>query len=176
MIFILQAHCQLLVKEVSMAKAPATSKRSASAPHVKPVEPAGQPLQATQEQITYASILGNGRKVGLAGIVIAFIVYVSGLLGPKVPLENLSQFWTLSSDKYLAAAGIGRGWAWLGMYNYGDMLNYFGIAVLGLISVICYIALIPQLLRKKDFTYVGIAILEVLVLALAASGIIHVGE
>jgi len=41
--------------------------------------------------------------------------------------------------------------------------------------MICYLVILPILLRKKDIPYVVIAIAEVAVLALAASGILKSG-
>jgi hypothetical protein len=38
------------------------------------------------------------------------------------------------------------------------------------------LAIIPTLLRKKDNAYVAMALLEVIVLSLAASGILAVGH
>jgi hypothetical protein len=64
------------------------------------------------------------------------------------------------------------GWAWFGELQYGDMLNYIPIAFLSLLTIICYASLIPGLLRKKDTTYTVIAILEIIVLLVAASGIL----
>ncbi|MDI6715396.1 MAG: hypothetical protein QME63_00405 [Actinomycetota bacterium] len=133
-------------------------------------------IGATKEQLTYSSILGLGRKVGLAGIIAAFVVYITGLITPRIPLERVPQVWNLSSSDYLKAVGLKPGWSWLAMYRYSDMLNFFGIAILGIISIICYLAIIPEFIRKKDKVYVAIAILEVIVLAVAASGIINIGE
>ncbi len=160
----------------------AASKMGSKALKIEPqpkteVKAAGAPaLRATEEQLTYANILSTGRKFGLAGIGIAFFVYLSGILAPKVPLDRVPQYWQLSSSKYMKVAGITPGWSWLGMYQRGDMLNFFGVAILGAISIVCYLAILPKLLRKKDMTFAIIAIAEVLVLAFAASGIIHIGE
>ena len=62
------------------------------------------------------------------------------------------------------------------MLGKGDFLNFIGIAILGGVTIICYLAIIPTLLRKKDKAYVAMAFLEVLVLTLAASGILAVGH
>jgi hypothetical protein len=58
----------------------------------------------------------------------------------------------------------------------GDFLNFVGIAILAGVTIICYLAIVPTLLRKKDRAYLTMAIVEVLVLALAASGILSVGH
>jgi hypothetical protein len=58
----------------------------------------------------------------------------------------------------------------------GDFFNFVGITILSGITIICYLAIVPMLLRKKDVAYVTIALIEALVLALAASGILSVGH
>jgi hypothetical protein len=75
----------------------------------------------------------------------------------------------------LQESGIKAGWAWLGDLKYGDMLNFVPIAFLSAITIWCYLAIIPGLMRKKDTAYVVIAIVEVIVLCVAASGILGSG-
>ncbi|MBI4653835.1 MAG: hypothetical protein HY752_02420 [Nitrospirae bacterium] len=132
-------------------------------------------LKATEEQIAYAKILDMGMKLGLIAIVITFIVYLTGILTPYIPVNDLSKYWGLSVHEYLKAANIHPGWAWIGMLGKGDFLNFISIAFLAGVTVICYIAIIPIFFRKKDTVYGVIAILEVLVLVLAASGILKSG-
>jgi hypothetical protein len=57
----------------------------------------------------------------------------------------------------------------------GDYLNYVGITILAGLTIICYLVILPILLRKKDMPYLVIAIIEVAVLLLAASGILKAG-
>ena len=132
-------------------------------------------LKATEEQITYAKILDFGMKLGLIISVITFVIYLSGILPPHIPVNDLPNYWGLSVHKYLQATGLHTGWSWTGMLYKGDILNFVGIAFLSGITAICYIAIIPILFRKKDTVYGVIAIVEVLVLVLAASGILKAG-
>ncbi len=55
------------------------------------------------------------------------------------------------------------------------MLNFIPIAFLSGLTIICYLAIVPGLLRKKDTPYVILAILEIVVLCVAASGILGTG-
>ena len=132
-------------------------------------------IRATEEQELYAKILNIGMLVGLAGLVIAFIIYCTGILEPLIPLEKVQTYWTLSVHEYLIQSGIQAGWAWFGNLKYGDMLNFLPIAFLSLLTIVCYIAIVPGLIRKKDTAYVVIAVLEIIVLAVAASGILGTG-
>ena len=62
------------------------------------------------------------------------------------------------------------------MVNYGDFINFIGVAVLAGVSIICYLAIVPILLKNDDKVFAVLALLEVLVLSLAASGIFKVGH
>jgi len=130
---------------------------------------------ASEAQILYANILNIGMLIGLASLVVIFILYVTGILSPLIPLEKIQTYWVLPVHQYLEQSGIQAGWAWFGDLEYGDMLNYIPIAFLSLLTIICYIALIPGLIKKKDTTYTIIAILEIIVLLIAASGIVGAG-
>ena len=67
------------------------------------------------------------------------------------------------------------GWSWLHRVGKGDYLNFVGIAVLAGLTIVCYLAIIPSFQRKQDKAFLMIAIAEVLVLTLAASGILKGG-
>ena len=78
-------------------------------------------------------------------------------------------------EQYLAATGIHTGWSWLTMLGKGDFLNFIGIAFLAGVTLACYGAVTPIFFRKKDRVYAWLAVVEVLVLALAASGVLKSG-
>ena len=131
--------------------------------------------QATEEQILYANILNKGMLVGLLGLVITFTIYGTGILKPMIPLEQVQHYWVMPVSQYLAESGIHAGWAWLGNLGYGDMLTFLPIAFLSLLTIICYAAILPGLLRKKDTAYVVLVVVEIIVLTVAASGILGSG-
>jgi hypothetical protein len=131
--------------------------------------------QATEEQLLYANILNKGMLVGLLGLVVTFIIYGAGILEPRIPLEEVQNYWVMPVSDYLQESGIHAGWAWLGNLGYGDMLNFLPIAFLSLLTILCYLAILPGLMRKKDTAYVVLVIVEVLVLVVAASGVLGSG-
>lgn len=132
-------------------------------------------LKGTDEQLLYSKILNAGMLIGLTVLVVTFILYASGMLEPLIPLEKVQTYWVLSVHEYLEQSGMQAGWAWFGNLQFGDMLNFLPIAFLSLLTIICYLAILPGLIRKKDTAYVVIAILEIIVLAVAASGILGTG-
>lgn len=133
-------------------------------------------LEASDEQVLYASILNKGMYIGLLMLFITFFLYVFGIVDPYIPVEKLSDYWTLNSHDFLEHFNIQDGWGWVAMLGYGDFLNFVGIAFLSAVTIICYAAIVPTLLRNKDTIYAVIAILEVIVLAAAASGLIAAGH
>ena len=132
-------------------------------------------MKASEEQIAYARLLDIGMKLGLLMLIVTFIVYLLGILSPHIPVNDLPKYWGLSVHKYLKQTGIHPGWAWLSMIGEGDFLNFLGIAFLSGITAICYAAIFPIFVKKKDMVYAVLALLEVLVLVLAASGILKAG-
>ena len=133
-------------------------------------------LKATPEQLLYAKILEWGMYLGLLILFITFGLYTLGILDPYIPLDKISEYWSFNVHDYLEHAGIKSGWAWLGMIKYGDFINFIGIAILAGVTIICYAAVVPTLLKNKDAVYAIMAVLEVVILSAAASGILAVGH
>ena len=139
-------------------------------------EKPNESLEPTPEQIRYAGVLEKGMYLGLACLFVTFAIYVSGVLDPYIPLEKLPEHWSKNVHEYLAEAEIEAGWGWVKMLGYGDFINFVGITILAGVTVGCYLAIIPPLLRRRDVLYAVLAVLEVVVLAAAASGLIAGGH
>ncbi len=132
-------------------------------------------LEATPEQILYAKLLEIGMYMGLLILFITFALYAFGVMDPYIPLENISKYWTMNVNDYLHHTNIKAGWAWVGMLKYGDFINFVGIVILAGVTILCYAAIIPTLLKNKDRVYAVLALLEVIILTVAASGILGAG-
>ena len=133
-------------------------------------------LEAGPEQLLYANILAKGMYVGLVILFITFALYAFGIMKPYIPLDQVSNYWGYSVHEYLEHAEIGTGWSWLGMLKYGDFINFIGVALLAGVTIICYLAIVPLLLRSNDKVYAVLALLEAAILTFAASGILAVGH
>lgn len=132
-------------------------------------------LEATPEQILYAKVLEKGMYIGLLILLITFGLYAFGVMDPYIPLNKLSNYWSMNVNDYLHHTNIKAGWAWVGMLKYGDFVNFIGIAILAGVTILCYAAIVPTLLKNKDRVYAVLAILEVIILSVAASGILGAG-
>lgn len=67
------------------------------------------------------------------------------------------------------------GWAWFTLLGYADFLNFLPVAILAGITIICYGVIIPGLFARGDMAMGIMAIVEIGILVLAASGILKVG-
>lgn len=128
------------------------------------------------EQITYALWLDWGMKIGFVAMVISFALYVLGVLEPRIPFADLPKYWVMPVGKYLEAANIQAGWSWVSLVKHGDFLNFIGIAFLSGITILCYARILPIFMAAKDKIFQAIVVAEILVLVLAASGILAGGH
>lgn len=145
---------------------------------------AGQTAEADADQLFYANILAKGMYLGLGILLVTFALYMTGVMQPGIPIEELPRLWTLSAHEYLETVNheflhrpeVVDGWGWVSLLGMGDYVNFIGIALLSAVTIVCYAGVLPSLLRKKDTIYATIVILEIIVLTLAASGIVSVGH
>lgn len=131
--------------------------------------------KGSEEQLEYAKYMNIGMKIGLLLLVITFMIYVFGVLTPHVEKHELPDMWKMPLNDFLEQNKIERGWFWLTKIHRGDFLNFLGISLLAGITILCYIKIIPILKSKNDKIYTIIAVLEVIVLLLSASGLLRSG-
>jgi hypothetical protein len=133
-------------------------------------------LKPTEEQLAYANLLDIGMKVGLAGLLIAFVIYLLQILPPYVPINELPALWKLNLHEYLETTKIKQGWFWITMLRYGDFLTFLPICFLAFVTIFCFLRIIPIFLKKGDKIYAFLSLLQALILLLAASGFLKVGH
>jgi hypothetical protein len=123
-------------------------------------------------QRLFARWLDAGTKIALALLVAGFLAYVTGLLPAHLPPEELAKIWNLPLQAYLAASDAPTGWDWLALAGRGDYVNYIGIVLLASIVAATYLRILPVLARHAR-AHALIALLEVVVLLAAASGLLN---
>ena len=128
---------------------------------------------ASLEQLRYAKVMGAGVKIGFILLVVSFALYVTGVLPPLVPLDQVPRYWGLSAADYVKATGTPTGWGWVTMVGKGDMLNYVGIAVLAGAAIFSTIALLPLFKRQRETAHLIIAVLLIAVLIASAANLLH---
>lgn len=131
--------------------------------------------KASPEQMRYANMLFYGCWSSLALMVITYMLYVLGIVEPHIPLDKVPQLWSLPVGEYLAQGNVPTGWGWATLVAEGDFMNFIGIALLAGMTILCYIPLLPAFLSSKKMAMFWIALAEIIVLLVAASGIFGAG-
>jgi hypothetical protein len=127
---------------------------------------------ASPEQLRYARVLSAGVQLGFVMLVVSFVIYMTGVLPPLVPLEELPRYWGLPVGEFVKATHTPTGWGWLAQLGRGDMLNILGIAVLAAISAVSTLAVLPFFARRGELAHLVISILLIAVLVLSASNVL----
>ncbi len=130
---------------------------------------------ASPEQKRYGAILDVAMKIGLLVLVTTFVLYLIGVPKPHVPVGDVSANWGLKVHDYLEVTQIEKGWSWATHLGQSDFLTFAPIAFLASVTVICYLTILPIFFKRKDFIYATLVIAEVMVLVLAASGVLPSG-
>lgn len=138
--------------------------------------PVPEPVRQPPEQLRYAALLDWGTRVGIVLLVLSFAAYMLGLAESHVPPQRLPELWMHPVDRYLELTLSPSGWGWLALVHKGDIAGLLGIAILAGASVLCLLALVPLYARRGDRAYVAICLAEVLVVVLAASGVLAGGH
>jgi hypothetical protein len=128
------------------------------------------------EHLVYATWLDWGTRTGLVLLVLGFLAYAFGFVEPRIPFERLTQVWGLPLADYRAATGMPAGWEWVSLVAHGDVMNMVGIAVIALVSIACYLRLLPLLAKRGEHALAYIAAAEIVVLVAASAGWIGAGH
>jgi len=122
----------------------------------------------SSDQQVYARWLDWGTRVALVVLVASFAAYVLALVDPHVSPQELPKLWAFPVDHYIAASGAPTGWGWLQLLHKSDYLIFLAVALLGLITVVCYARIVPVLLAQGERWRAAIAIVQIVVLLAAA--------
>jgi len=118
----------------------------------------------------FAAIEQWGARIGFWLIIAGLGLYVSGVISPFLEIDELVRYWGLPADQFQQATGLPVGWDWLSYLHNSDMLGLLGLGLLSSAVIVAYMAIIPSLVRTKDYIYLVLVVLQVSVFVLAAGG------
>lgn len=141
-------------------------------------------IKASEEQLLYANILEKGMFFGLLLMFITFPIYVFGIIKSAIPVDQIANYWNQPVHEYLQAINqnflhletLPTGWSWITLIGNADFLNFVPIVILSGVTIVCYAAVVPGMFRRGDKAYAIMCIVEVVILSLAASGLLAVGH
>ena len=132
-------------------------------------------LKPTREQIIYANLLIIGVWVGIIILATTYAIYLTGVLSPHIDISIIPSIWGKGVNEYLEITHSPHGGGWVSLLTKGDFLNYTGFVLLALMTIVCYLVLVRGYFRQKNWIFAAIAVLEIVVLGVAASGILGSG-
>ena len=132
-------------------------------------------LKPSREQIIYANLLIIGVWAGIIILVATYAIYLTGVLPPHIEISLIPTVWGKGVGEFLEITNSPHGWGWLPLLAKGDFLNYLGFVLLAVMTIICYLVLVRGYVRQKNWIFAAIALLEIVVLSVAASGILGSG-
>ena len=133
-------------------------------------------FENASEQQLYARIVYHMNHLGLFVLVVGFVLYLTGMLAPHVPLEDLPKYWSLPLDQYLEKTGTPTGWQWISELGYGDATPLLGVALLASITIVCYFVLFFKFLKRGIRPLVAITVIELFLMLLSASNLIQIAH
>jgi len=132
-------------------------------------------LKPTREQIIYANLLIIGVWAGIIILATTYAIYLTGALPSHVEISLIPSLWGKGVNEFIEITHSPYGWGWVSLLTKGDFLNYTGFVLLALMTIFCYLVLVRGYVRQKNWIFAAIAVLEIIVLSVAASGILGSG-
>ena len=132
-------------------------------------------LKPTREQIIYANLLIIGVWAGIIILATTYAIYLTGALPSHVEISLIPSLWGKGVNEFIEITHSPHGWGWVSLLTKGDFLNYTGFVLLALMTIFCYLVLVRGYVRQKNWIFAAIAVLEIIVLSVAASGILGSG-
>ena len=136
-------------------------------------------MAVSREQVVqelYARWLGAVARIAFAAALVAFVLYAWGVLPTFVPLDALPALWQLPVGEYLARTGAPVGWGWLRLLPNADYLSLGCVALIAAVTLVCYLAVLPILLKLEERLQAALVAAQIIVLLVAASGALAAGH
>jgi hypothetical protein len=126
--------------------------------------------QIERAQEAYAEILSWLVRVGLLVMGVTFVLYAAEAIPAAVPISEVPASWGLDAHSYAELRGIEPGWSWVRNLADSGIIAFAGVVYFPVAAGIAVLGAAVLFARDRTYPYVVIALLEALVLALAATG------
>ncbi len=130
-------------------------------------------------QLAYAATLDIVSHVVIVALALGYIVYLFRILPLDLPIEAVAGNWHLSSATLASKYAVHNGWSCFSGISpllHGDAISYASIVILAMATTFCLLTAIVMYLRGRNIMYAVMALLQVLVLSVAASGLLFAGR
>lgn len=134
---------------------------------------------ADRVQLAYAKTLDFVSHAVMLLMAIGYLVYMLQLLPLTVPVETVAGNWHLSAHDLQAKLHLASGWSCfmdLPAMLHGDAVSYASIVFLSMATILCLATAVAVFFSEGNKLFLTIATLQVVVLLVAASGIMTRGH
>ncbi len=111
-----------------------------------------------------------GVRLGITGMIVAFGLYLTGLVQPFIAPSRLVGLIGGGVTAYVRDNQVPTGWDWLSLLGRSDMLSLSSLVFMVGVIAAAYLALVPVLIRQGNRIYLGLVILQLGVFLLAGFG------
>lgn len=133
------------------------------------------PPPVDEVQLVYASLLVWFVRIALVTLFATFILYAAGVVGSAIDIADVPNRWHLSAGEYAIATQTEAGWSWLGSLDQGRMLSLAALVLFPAGTMILTAVAVVLYLRSRLPAYALITFIQVIVFAVAASGVLSSG-
>jgi hypothetical protein len=127
------------------------------------------------EQLAYAGVLDKLSHFAMLFLGGSYAAYVFLLLPQKVSINAMAANWHLKASVMQEKLNAPVGWSFMTSpesFLRGDALSYLAIIMICMIPVVCLLFTAPAFFREKRPIFGVIALLQVLILLVAATGML----
>ncbi len=124
------------------------------------------------EQQIYGSFLHYAVSIVLVLLYGVFILYIFEILPLNHSMEEIMMHWDQSAAIFNQELDTNQGWSLLQELPKSDSLSLLTLLLFAFIPVCAVAALIPRFVRKSDWVYVTITLVQISIFILAISGLI----
>ncbi|MBD3241714.1 MAG: hypothetical protein GF331_14075 [Chitinivibrionales bacterium] len=135
----------------------------------KGVMPQKQPERARH---VYARVLLVFVPTAFGLTAMAFLLYITGALDPLISMAETARLWALGAGEALDVTGMEPGWDWLTRWYRADMLCLVALALLASATPVACAFASVQYFRRREWALGIIASVQVIILAIAMSGLV----
>ena len=140
------------------------------------IEQPNQPLPPVDDvQLIYASLLVWFVRIALIALFATFILYAAGVVGSAIDIADVPNRWHLSAGEYAVATQAEAGWSWLRLLDQGRTLSLAALVLFPAGTMVLTAVAVGLYIRSRLPAYAVITFLQVVVFAVAASGILAAG-
>ncbi len=127
---------------------------------------------ASDNQLLLATLYRFVTLIGFTFIAAGFVLYVSGVLPARIPVDEVSSYWHLSAQEYAAQTGTPYGWDLIREIATGDMISLASLVLMALAVIVCLVIMVFAFLKSRNLIFAAAAVVQTVVLVLAASGVV----